>query len=82
MTRFEQKKLDSEFNRFTKMNFDKPQKCTSIGQIRYYMKELEDRIVFLKHSVKYVPNAAYALMSQYNAAQNKLIHKNFQDVYL
>jgi len=82
MTRFEQKKLDSEFNRFTKMNFDKPQKCTSIGQIRYYMKELAERIAYLKSSVMYVPNSAYTLMSQYNAAQNRLIHRNFQEVYL
>ena len=82
MTRFEQKKLDSEFARFARMNFDKPQKCTSLGQIRYYMKELEERIVHLKSSVKYVPNSAYTLMSQYNAAQNKLIHRNFQEVYL
>jgi len=82
MTRFEQIKLDSEFARFTRMNFDKPQKCTSIDQIRYYMKELSEKITYLKSSVRYVPNDAYSLLSQYNAAQNKLIHKNFQEFYV
>jgi len=82
MTRFEQIKLDSEFTRFTRMNFDKPQKCTSIGQIRYYMKELSEKIANLKNTVQYVPHDAYSLLSQYNAAQNRLIHKNFQEIYL
>ncbi len=81
MTRFEQKKLDSEFIKFTRMNFDKPQKCKSIGQIRYYMDELSDKIKDLKYSFNYVPNAAHILLSQYNAAQNRLIHKNYQQVY-
>jgi len=81
MTRFEQKKLDLEFSRFTKMNFDKPQKCRSIGQIRYYMNELSTKISELKQHFNYVPSSAHILMSQYNAAQNRLIHKNFQEVY-
>ena len=81
MTRFEQKKLDLEFGRFTKMNFDKPQNCKSIGQIRYYMNELSDKINELKNSFNYVPSSAHVLLSQYNAAQNRLIHRNFQEVY-
>ena len=81
MTRFEQKKLDVEFNRFTRMNFDKPQKCQNIGQIRYYMKELSDKIQELKMAFNYVPAAAHVLMSQYNAAQNRFILKNFQEAY-
>lgn len=82
MTRFEQKRLDLEFSKFTRMNFDKPQKCKSIGQIRYYMKELSEKIYDLKRSFNYVPTSAHVLLSQYNAAQNRLIHKNFQEVYL
>ena len=82
MTRFEQKSLDLEFSKFTRMNFDKPQKCKSIDQIRYYMKELSDKINDLKRSFNYVPTSAHILLSQYNAAQNRLIHKNFQEVYL
>jgi hypothetical protein len=81
MTRFEQKKLDSEFTKFTRMNFDKPQKCKSIGQIRYYMQELSDKMSSLKQSFNYVPNSAHILLSQYNAAQNRLIFENFQEVY-
>ena len=82
MTRFEQKRLDVEFSKFTRMNFDKPQKCKSIHQIRYYMNELSDKINDFKRSFNYVPNSAHILLSQYNAAQNRLIHKNFQRVYL
>ena len=81
MTRFEQKSLDLEFIKFTKMNFDKPQKCKSIGQIRYYIQELSNKINDFKRSFNYVPNSAHILLSQYNAAQNSLIHKNFQEVY-
>lgn len=81
MTRFEQKKLDVEFSRFTKLNFDKPQHCRNLGQIRYYMEELSSKIKELKNSFNYVPAAAHVLMSQYNAAQNRLIHKNFQEAY-
>jgi len=82
MTRFEQKRLDLEFSRFTKMNFDKPQECRSIGQIRYYMQELSSKIADFKASFNYVPDKAHTLLSQYNAAQNRLIHRNFQEVYL
>ena len=82
MTRYQEKKVEQEFNKFAQMNFDKPQKCRSIGQIRYYMQELTDKINEFKASFKFVPVAAYTLLSQYNAAQNKLIHKNFQEVYL
>ena len=82
MTRFEQKRLDLEFNKFTRMNFDKPQQCRSIQQIRYYMKELSDKINDFKRSFNYVPNSAHTLLTQYNAAQNRLIHRNFQKVYL
>jgi archaellum component FlaC len=81
MTRFEQKKLDVEFNKFTRMNFDKPQKCKSIGQIRYYIQELSHKINDLQSSFNYVPSSAHALLSQYNAAQNRLIYRNFQEVY-
>ena len=81
MTRFEQKKLDVEFARFTKMNFDKPQNCRNIGQIRYYMNELSEKIQELKRSFNYVPASAHILLSQYNAEQNRLIHRNFQEAY-
>jgi hypothetical protein len=82
MTRFQEKKLEQEFNKFAQMNFDKPQKCRSISQIRYYMQELTEKINEFKASFKFVPGSAYTLLTQYNAAQNKLIHKNFQEVYL
>ena len=81
MTCFEQKKLDVEFSRFARMNFDKPQKCKNIDQIRYYMNELTSKISELKQSFNYVPSDAHILLSQYNAAQNRIIHRNFQHTY-
>ena len=82
MTQFQKKRLDVEFTKFTKMNFDKPQNCRNIDQIRYYMNELSAKIQEFKNSFNYVPNSAHILLSQYNAAQNKLIHRNFQEAYL
>lgn len=82
MTQFEQKKLEVEFNRFARMNFDKPSQCRSVGQIRYYVQELSNKIQELKKSFGYVPASAHVLLSQYNAVQNKLIHQNFREVYL
>ncbi|MEN8250222.1 MAG: hypothetical protein ABFS32_14915 [Bacteroidota bacterium] len=81
MTRYEQKKIDVEFSRFARMNFDKPQNCRNIGQIRYYMDELTIKMKELKSSFNYVPDFAHALLTQYNDAQNHIIHRNFKNVY-
>ena len=81
MTRFEQKKIDVEFSKFAKMNFDKPQNCRNIGQIRYYMDELTSKMKELRSSFNYVPDYAHTLLSQYNDAQNRIILKNFRQVY-
>lgn len=81
MSRYEQKKLEMEFQRFTTMNFEKPAKCKSLGQIRYYIKELTSKIDELKHAFNYVPNNAYTLLNQYNRVQNSLIFSNFQEAY-
>lgn len=81
MTRFEQKKIDVEFSKFAQMNFDKPQNCRNIGQIRYYMDELTSKMKELRSSFNYVPDSAHAMLAQYNNAQNRIILKNFKEVY-
>ena len=81
MSRYEQKRMEMEFERFTRMNFEKPAKCKSLVQIRYYIKELSVKIDELKHAFNYVPNNAYTLLNQYNSKQNTLIFSNFQEAY-
>lgn len=81
MSRYEQKRLEMEFDRFTNMNFEKPAKCKSLVQIRFYIKELSVKIDELKNSFNYVPNNAYTLLNQYNSKQNTLIFSNFQEAY-
>jgi len=81
MTRFEQKKIEMEFHRFTRMNFESPTECRSLGQLQYYIHELSDKIKELKSAFNYVPNHAYVLLNQYNQKQNRLIFSNFQEIY-
>ena len=81
MSRYEQKKLEMEFERFTNMNFEHPTKCRSLVQIRFYIKELTVKIDELKKAFNYVPNNAYTLLNQYNSKQNTLIFSNFQEAY-
>ncbi len=81
MTRFEKKRIDLEFNLFIRRHFDNPRKCRSIGQIRYYMDELRKLIKQYRDSFNYVPDKAYLLLSEYNAEQKQLIHRNFVEAY-
>ena len=81
MSRYEQKRLEMEFEKFTSMNFEHPTKCRSLVQIRFYIKELTVKIDELKKSFNYVPNNAYTLLNQYNSKQNTLIFSNFQEAY-
>lgn len=81
MSGYEKKQLERQFSRFTKQNFEKPGKCKSVGQVRFYINELSNKIDELKKRFNYVPNAAYNLLSDYNAKHNKLVMCNFQEVY-
>ena len=81
MSKYEKKVLELEFEKFTRMNFEKPTKCKSLVQIRYYIKELTEKIDELKQACNYVPNKAYTLLNQYNNRQNSMIFTNFQEAY-
>lgn len=81
MTDFERTKLDAALKDFTLRNFEKPQECRNLDQIRYYVRELCLKIEEYETRFHYVPEWAYTLLSQYNLTQNSLLHKDFQRAY-
>ena len=81
MSDFEKKRLEAEFKKFTSRNFETPSNCRNIDQIRFYVKELCDKIEEYEKRFSYVPNWAYTLLAQYNQAQNKLLYVDFQKAY-
>ena len=40
MTDYEKTKLEISLKEFTQRNFEKPQKCRNLDQIRFYIREL------------------------------------------
>ena len=81
MTDYERKKIEMELKLFTSRNFEKPSDCRNLDQIRYYVRELCQKISEMESRFNYVPNWAYALLAQYNAKQNVLIHVEFRNTY-
>ena len=81
MSRFEKKQVEKELKRFTKRHFEKPSKCKNIDQVRFYVRELSEKIRDLKKKFNYVPDYAYALLTQYNSVQNGMIYTNFKKNY-
>jgi hypothetical protein len=81
MTDFERTKLDVALKDFTLRNFEKPQECRNLDQIRYYVRELCLKIEEYETRFHYVPEWAYTLLSQYNLMQNSLLYKDFQRTY-
>lgn len=81
MSQFEQSQIESDLKRFTERNFENPRKCKNPEQIRFYVRELCLKIEELESRFNYVPNWAYALLSQYNQAQNELVYLDFRNTY-
>ena len=81
MSEFEKKKLDQEFQKFTKRNFENPKRCKNLDQIRFYVQELSSKMDEFKKRFNYVPNNAYSLLSQYNTIQNQMVFANFKNEY-
>jgi len=81
MSGYEKKQLELEFKKFTAKNFERPAKCSNLGQIRFYIKEISEKITELKNRFNYVPDSAYKLLHQYNAKQNTMVFSNFQQEY-
>lgn len=81
MSEFEKKTLEREFSTFARRNFEKPKKCRDLEQIRFYVNELSLQMEELKSRCNYVPKAAYTLLAQYNAIQNRMVFANFKNSY-
>jgi hypothetical protein len=81
MTEYERKKIEMELKIFTSRNFEKPANCKNPEQIRFYVRELCNKIQELEHRFNYVPNWAYALLAQYNTVQNTMINVEFRSSY-
>ena len=81
MTDYERKKIETELKVFTARNFEKPSECKNLDQIRFYVNELCHKIQELEGKFNYAPDWAYALLAQYNATQNGMIHTEFRNTY-
>ena len=81
MTDFEKRKIDVELRNFTTRNFERPNNCRNSNQIRFYVSELCAMIEAYNKRFNYVPEGAYSLLHQYNAAQNSLVYLEFVKNY-
>jgi hypothetical protein len=81
MSEFEKKSLEMELKVFASRNFERPADCKNLDQIRFYIRELCFKIEEYQKRFNYVPGTAYVLLSQYNAQQNSIIHKEFLRTY-
>jgi len=81
MSPLQQARIESEWKKFTSVNFVTPSNCRNIDQIRFYVSELCQKIEEYERQFNYVPNWAYVLLAQYNNAQNILIYQDFKESY-
>ncbi len=75
MTRYERVKIDTGLKQFVLQNFERPEACRNLEQVRFYIRELCLKIEQLQNEFTYVPEAAYSLLTQYNGIQNRLLPK-------
>lgn len=78
---FDRTKVENELTNFTSRNFEKPADCKDLEQIRFYVRELCEKIEELEKRFEYVPSAAYTLLAQYNSKQNSIINGEFNKTY-
>jgi hypothetical protein len=81
MSEYEKKRIEMELKTFTNLNFEKPNDCKNLDQIRFYVRELCLKIEEFERKFNYVPNWAYTLLAQYNATQNQILHVEFKNSY-
>ena len=81
MSDFEKKRLEIDLINFANRNFERPSNCRDIDQIRFYVRELCQKIKEYEIKFNFVPTEAYTLLAQYNLAQNRLIHVEFRKAY-
>lgn len=81
MSDFEKDKLETDLLNFIRKNFERPSNCRDLDQIRFYVRELCVKIREYENRFSFVPLRAYLLLSQYNIAQNRLLHVEFRKTY-
>ncbi len=81
MSNFEKKKLEMDLRNFTSRNFERPSDCRNAAQIRFYVRELCNKIEEYERRFNYVPSWAYSLLTQYTIAQNNMVHVEFVKTY-
>lgn len=74
MTDCERRKIELDLKAFTSRNFEKPADCRNPEQVRFYVKELCQKIEELEGHFNYAPQWAYSLLAQYNSRLNSMIH--------
>jgi SMC interacting uncharacterized protein involved in chromosome segregation len=81
MTAYEKERIDMELRQFALRNFERPSDCRNLEQIRFYVRELCEKIEDMDRRFNFVPNSAYSLLAQYNARQNNLLLMDFKSAY-
>ena len=72
------KLLEKELKTFTGKHFERPSECRNPEQVRFYIRELCDKIETLRRQFNYVPASAYRLLAAYNARQNSMVSYEFR----
>lgn len=81
MSSFEQNEIELHLKTFTRRNFERPDDCRNLEQVRFYVRELCLKIEELESKFSYVPQWAYTLLAQYNARQNTMLNLEFNQSY-
>jgi hypothetical protein len=81
ITEYEKQRVEMELRSFTSRNFERPNNCRNLDQIRFYVRELCGKIEEYESKFNYVPSWTYSMLAQYNLAQNRLIEVDFKNAY-
>jgi hypothetical protein len=81
MSEFEKKKLEMDLRKFAASNFESPGDCRNVHQIKFYIRELCDKIEECEGRFNFVPGWAYVLLAQYNNEYNSIMHAEFRKAY-
>lgn len=81
MTNFKKKRIEGEFRALARRHTTFPRNSQDLTDIQQRIKHLASTIEAFESQFNYVPAWAYELLSKYNALQNRMILKEFQNAY-
>ena len=73
-----EKKVEMDFDLFVNKNFEPPEHCKNLGQIKYYLDELYLAIESFNKSGEQVPLKVFILISQYTEVAKQLAQEQAQ----